>query len=195
MGIETLASSLLPTLGAAAPALQLAGAVTGAAGAYSSSQGAKAAYEAQAQVAANNAVIAGWQADDATMRGGKSATASRAKTLQLKGDQRAAMAANGIDLSVGSAQEILTDTDYFGQIDANTIVDNAAREAWGYRSQAANFGADASLLRSRADAESPWKAAGASLLTSAGKVASSWYGAEKTKGATKAPYYRDDGSY
>jgi hypothetical protein len=178
MGIET-AAAFLPALGSVAPALQTATGVLGAFGAYRSSQGAKDAYGAQAQVAENNAQIAQWQADDALARGAKAATATRVKTLQLEGDQRAALAANGVDLTVGSAADILRDSDYFGKIDANTVTDNAAREAWGHRMQGANFKGDALNLRNRADVESPWAAAGTSLLGSANRVASGWYTTNK----------------
>ncbi len=165
---------------------QVAGAGLSAVGAYNASAGAQAAYNAQAQVAENNAIIAGWQAADAIARGGKSATAVRLKTSQIKGDQRAAMAANGVDLGVGSAAEILADTDYFGAIDANQVIDNAAREAWGYRTTASNFTGDAAMLRSRAAAESPMMAGATSLLGSATKIAGGWYGASKSGGSTPA---------
>ena len=142
---------------------------------YDNSKANKAAYGAQAQINANNAQIARWQAEDALKRGDREASRSRMKTHQLKGTQRARMAANGVDLGVGSALNILNDTDFFGEIDATTIEDNAAREAWAIRNQAQNFASEASLLRSRADSESPWMAAGTSLLTSAGRVAANWY--------------------
>lgn len=156
--------------------MQIAGAGLSAVGAYQGSQASKAAYAAQAQIAQNNAQIAGWQAEDALARGGRDANRSRMRTRQVKGSQRAALAANGVDLGVGSALQILSDTDFFGEIDANTIKDNAAREAWALRNQAANFTSESALLRSRSDAESPWMAAGTSLLTSAGRVAGNWYG-------------------
>lgn len=168
MGIETIFTGL----GAAAPALQLAGAGLGAVSAYSNS---KSAYKAQAQVAQNNAIIAGWQADDALARGDRQATEVGRKTRQLKGRQRAAMAANGVDLGTGSALEILTDTDYFGAIDANATRDNASKEAWAIRNQAQGFTYEAGMAKARAGAESPLLSAGTSLLTSAGRVADRWY--------------------
>jgi len=171
MGIETIFTGL----GAAAPALQLAGAGLGAVSAYNNSRSAKSAYNAQAQVARNNAIIAGWQADDALARGDRQAAEVRSKTRQIKGRQRAAMAANGVDLGTGSALEILTDTDYFGEIDANTTRDNAAKEAWAIRNQARGFEYDAGMAKARAGAESPLLAAGTSLLTSAGRVSDRWY--------------------
>lgn len=175
MGIENLSSGLGTALGAVAPALQVVGAGASALGAFKSSQNNQAAYKAQAQVAQNNALIAGWQAQDALVRGDRAAQTSRSKTRQLKGTQRAALAANGVDLGEGSALNILTDTDYFGAVDAGTIKDNAAREAWVLRNQATGYSAEAGMLKDRASDESPWMAAGTSLLTSAGKVASNWY--------------------
>lgn len=155
--------------------LQLAGAGVQAAGAYQGSQATKQAYGMQAAAAERNAQVAGWQAEDATSRGRVAASHQRMKTSQLKGTQRARLAANGVDLGVGSALEILADTEYFGEIDANTITDNAAKEAWAIRQQASGFNADAAMLRTRAENEKPWLAAGGSLLTSAGRVAGQWY--------------------
>jgi hypothetical protein len=180
--------------------LQGAGAGASAYGAYSSSQASKAAYNAQAQIAENNAQLAEWQAEDATARGSVAASDQGLKTNQLKGTQRARMAANGVDLGVGSAQQILTDTDYFGAIDRARIVDNAAREAWGYRSQGTNFDSNANLLRQRAAAESPFLSAGTSLLTSAGKVSSNWYqGTAAASRETRATFsgvdYQKRGDY
>lgn len=162
-------------MAAAAPYMQYAGMAMSAVSAYSGSQASKNAYGAQAQVAQNNAQVAEWQAEDALRRGAVAASDQGTKNNQLKGTQRARLAANGVDLGQGSALQILADTDYFGDIDAGRIEDNAAREAWAIRQQAAGYRADASLLQSRADSERPWLAAGTSLLTSAGKVAGNWY--------------------
>lgn len=161
---------------AALPAMQYAGTAMSALSAVQGSAATKNATAAQAQVARNNAQIAGWQAEDAIQRGARSVTSSRIQTRQTKGSQIARMAANGIDVTEGSALNILTDTDQFGEIDANTIGDNAAREAWAIRQQAAGYNADASLLQSRSDSERPWMAGATSLLTSAGKVSERWYG-------------------
>lgn len=161
---------------AALPYMQYAGAAMSAVSAVQGSQANKQAYGAQAQVASNNAQVAGWQAEDALRRGARAASNSRIQTKQLKGAQIARMAANGIDVGEGSALNILTDTDQFGEIDANTITDNAAREAWAIRQQAAGYATEASLLQNRSDSERPWMSGATSLLTSAGKVAGNWYG-------------------
>lgn len=146
-----------------------------AAGAYNNSRNAKAAYGAQAQVGRNNAQIAGWQAEDALKRGDKDAMRVKTRANRLKGAQRAGFGANGVDMSTGSALQILSDTEYFGELDAGTVKDNAAKEAWALRNQAMGFTAEAGLMQGRADSESPALVAGTSLLTSAGSVASQWY--------------------
>ena len=45
----------------------------------------------------------------------------RLQTRRVKGAQRAALAANGVDIGVGSAAESLATTDIVGERDANTI--------------------------------------------------------------------------
>lgn len=173
MGIEF--GSLSSVLRTAAPVMQATGAVLGATTAFSNSKAAKGAAQTNARIQDLNAQIADWQAKDTIARGDKAAGAARLKSRQLKGSQRAALAANGVDLGFGSALDILNDTDLFGEIDAETIRDNAAREAWAIRQQAAGLRVDASTHRLRAANESPLLAASTSLLTSAGRVADRWY--------------------
>lgn len=144
-------------------------------GAYSSSQAAKTAYAGQAQVNRNNAQIAEWQAQDALQRGESTASKVRMRGNQLQGTQRAGLAYSGVDLGQGSAVQILTDTEYFTEVDAATAKDNAAREAWEARNKAAGFQSEASLFQSRSDAENPLLAGATSLLTNAGRVSRDWY--------------------
>jgi hypothetical protein len=158
------------------------GAGFSAVGAYSQAQSQQAALQAQAQVAENNATLSGWQADDAVQRGQMAASQVQLKGAQVKGAQRAAMAANGVDLSVGSPQAVLNDTDYYTAVDTNTVVDNAAREAWGYQSQARNYTDQAAAASSGASKISPWLSAGTSLLTSATTVAGRWYAGNRSAG-------------
>ena len=50
------------------------------------------------------------------------------------------------------------------------------RTAWGMRTQATNYQNEALAARATAGAINPGMSAASSLLTSAGHVASSWYG-------------------
>lgn len=154
--------------------MQAFGAVAGAGAAFNSARAQREGFEAQAQVARNNAQLQDWQAQDAIRRGQDAEQQQRLKVAGLKGSQRAALAANGFDLTEGSAVNLLTDTDLIGERDALTIRDNAVREAWGYRVQSANLQADAQGLASRGRAVNPIMAAGTTLLTGAGAVSERW---------------------
>lgn len=100
------------------------------------------AYEgAVAQKISNrvNADIATYQASQAITNGQTNVETSELSTAQVKGQQRAAMGANGVDLGSGSATDVLASTDLLGERDTATIMDNALRTAWGYKVQAAQY--------------------------------------------------------
>lgn len=156
-------------------ATQSAGAVASTVGAYSSSQMSAEAYAAQAAVATNNAKLAQQSAQDAISRGIIAEANQRQQTAQVKSTQRARMAANGIDINVGSAAAVQESTDFLGNLDALTIRENASREAAGYIRERNNDIMNAGLLKGRAGAENPLLSATSTLLTGAGQVASNYY--------------------
>lgn len=160
-----------------APAAIIAGVglATQIVGQVKQSQSQKQQAKQQAAVDENNSQFDSWLAGDAIARGRIEENASRQRTAQLKGTQRATLGARGIDLTVGSAEDILSDTDYMGEIDALTIRQNAEREAYGYSRQAAGLAGSADNLRSTAGAISPATAGLSTLLTGAGQVASAYY--------------------
>lgn len=155
--------------------LQVTGLASQVFGAYSAANAEKDALKYQSQVNDLNARMADMQAKDALERGNFAERNARMATRQQRGAQVASMAARGLDISEGSALNILTDTDYFGEQDALIIRDNAAKEAWGYRQQGRNYRGEAELLDNRSDAISPFRSSASTLLTGAGNVASSWY--------------------
>jgi hypothetical protein len=104
----------------------------------------------QAAVAKNNQRLAERQAEDALRRGDLAEDQQRRKTGLILGTQRAGLAGQGTALDEGSPLDIVGDTAMVGETDALTIRSNAEREAWGYRAQAMNFGAQADIERSRA---------------------------------------------
>lgn len=85
-----------------------------------------------------NANIAEQAAKDAISRGDIEAGRVRSGTRQTVGSQRAALAAQGIDVNTGSAADVQSDTARIGALDELTARNNAAREAWGYKVQAWN---------------------------------------------------------
>lgn len=98
-----------------------------------------------------NAQLARLQAEDAMSRGqsGSIQIASRAKSMI--GSQRAALAAQGIDIGSGSALDIQANTAQLAEMDAMTVRVNAAREAWGFDVQAVNYENQARLAETAAE--------------------------------------------
>lgn len=94
-----------------------------------------------------NASLARKQAEDAVSRGESSAMRAKVAARSMVGSQRAALAAQGIDIGSGSALDVQTNTAALAEIDIMTIRNNAAREAWGFNVQAADYGAKASLTK------------------------------------------------
>ena len=159
------------------PAIALAGAsiALGGLSAYNQYQTGKY----QAAVANQNADIAHAQANDAINNGNQAADQRRTQMRQQLGTQAATMAANGADLSSGTALDISGDTSQFGTLDALTTVNNAQREAYGYQVQESNY-------RSQASAASQQGNMGAftTLLTTPLNA----YGAYKLAGGTWNPF-------
>lgn len=113
------------------PALMAVQAVTGAYSTYM--QG-----KAQQSISKANARISELQAKDALKRGHEAEGISRQKTKKLIGSQRAALAAQGIRVDAGSALDIQLEAGDIGELDALTIRNNAAREAFGFMQEASN---------------------------------------------------------
>lgn len=165
----------LPLVAKVALGASAAGALTSTYAAYQSSRAQKAGLNYQSQVAANNAQLAEYEAQDAENRGVRDAAEHLRKTGALRDRQMNALAANNVDLSEGSALALLTDTQYLGERDAATIRTRGSRDAWARREQAKGYSADSVALRSQSDQISPMFNGMSSLLSGAGQVASNWY--------------------
>jgi hypothetical protein len=105
-------------------------------------------------ISKSNERLAKLRAEDALKRGQKREGASRGQYKKLLGKQRAAMAAQGIDIQSGSAQDIQEETQVVSELDALTIKLNAAREAFGYESQGRGFGMEGILEQQEGSARS-----------------------------------------
>lgn len=128
------------TSGAAKLALGLEGAQTGL-GFMQGQQAAQAASlrgRFENDVAERNAEIADKQAADAINTGTLDANRALGETGQQSSSTRAALAAQGVDITTGSAAAQTASQQLIGDVDALTIRDNAARQAWGFDVQAAN---------------------------------------------------------
>lgn len=177
------------SVGAAGVYLQAFGAVSSIIGSYYQADLAKTQaksqalnYEYQQQVAEINARSAEINAQQSLRAGEHRIAALTMEYGQKIGSAKASMAARGIVLGQGSAQEVVATTDVMKELDMLTVNSNAAREAAASRMQAASFrseglmaGASATAARGQADAISPWASTASSLIGEAGSVAQSWY--------------------
>ncbi len=99
-------------------------------------QQSKAAGEASVAANEANAGFATRNANEALKTGAFESDRQRLQTAAAIGTQRAGFAANGVDVNSGSAANVQDDTAALGELDALTISNNAAKEAWGYQTQA-----------------------------------------------------------
>lgn len=167
------------TLGLFSMGSSLLGGLLGAKGSYDSASASKEAYAIQAAIARANAQTSEAQAQIALENGQSAEQNTRLRTRQVIGSQRAAMAANGIDLGEGTATDILTTSTFMGERDALTVRDNASRQAWAYRVQGTNAINNANVMDQAGNAINPGMAAAGSLLTTASSVAGTWYNMKK----------------
>ena len=176
---------------------QIGGGLSSAVGGYYSANSQKSSLQFQSDIAGINASavqtvgdfnarIDEMGAQSALAAGQQQVAAQTLKAGQVMGAQRASLAANGVDLGQGSAAEVQASTSIMKDIDSNTIQANAIRNAWGYRTQGMNakLGADIQSMNlnttsavdsAAANGINPLVSGGTTLLTGAGKVASSWY--------------------
>ena len=152
----------------------IASMVVGGYSAYQSTKADKQQADYQTSVSAVNAQLSEQQAKDVEKRSVADIIARQRETARMCGEQINILAANGLDISTGSAASILEDTLMFGREDVNTIAENARREAYGYRTQAKNYASDAQAKSQYADSLNPNTSAGLTLLTGAPSIANTW---------------------
>lgn len=138
-----------------------------------SAKSAERTGEANAAIQRYNAQVSEMQAADAIERGREALDIHRVKTRRMIGAQRAAFAASGVDISDvdSTAQNVFADTLAMSEEDAIAIQTNAAREAWGFKTQARDYGLRGQIAR----AEGKDKALG-TMLSTAGTALYTKYG-------------------
>jgi hypothetical protein len=143
------------------------------------------AANSEADLADYNAAVATVQADDALARGAEEESRFRAGVRGMIGSQRAAFAAGNIDVAGGSALDVQADTAYLGELDALTIRNNAASEAWGYKVQSADLTKRADIARKsgvmlekagRTRANAAYLDTASSIVSSGGSLYTAKYG-------------------
>ena len=130
--------------------LMIGSTVMGGVGAIQQGNAAAASASYNAKVADMNAKLSERQARDAVERGAIEEQQQRIKTSAILGQQKAAMAANGVDLKFGSPLDALVDTATMGELDALTIRANTYREERDIRQQGLNAQGQAGMYRAEA---------------------------------------------
>ena len=143
-------------------AMPIASLAASAAGTVMQMQQQQAMADYNAAVARNNAIAQRQQAEaqanrlemeasDAQARGREEARQARLEKAQNIASQRAAFAASGVDVGSGTPVGVLQDTAESGERDALQIKNNAAREAWGLRTDAQDALYEAEVASTQAE--------------------------------------------
>jgi hypothetical protein len=115
--------------------------------AFQAAEGQSQAAQVSAAQLESNATVYEQAATDALLRGQREAEVQAMKGGLLRGEQRVALAASGVDLSSGTPADVIAAEAAMNALDVATLRANAAREAWGFKVQAAEKRAQAGLTR------------------------------------------------
>lgn len=164
----------------------IVGAGVSATGAIASGEATKTAAEYQAQIAANNAIIENQNAAYAVEAGQTQAAASSMKNAATLGKIKTSQAANNIDVNTGSEADVQASQRETGDLDAETVLNNAELTAYGYRTQATSDTAQSGLynLEGETALTGSELSAGGTLLSNASNLGFKWTGA----GGANAPF-------
>lgn len=146
-----------------------AGAIAGVAGSLFTGAATANAADYQAEVARNNAVTAGQNADYAARAGVVEAENKSQQGAAKQGNIKASMAANNVDVNSGSAVSVEKGAREEAVTDTATTEHNAMLQAYGYRTQQTGFQAQAGLESQEAESAPVGAAltAGGSFLNAA----------------------------
>lgn len=130
----------------------------------------------QSEVAHNNSIIAGRNAEYASAAGQQRAATVGARNAAVGGKIKTAQAANGVDVNSGSAVDVQAGASEAGQLDVLTEENNALLQAYGYKTQASNYDAQSVLDKTEASQALPsaWLKVGSDLISDASSLAGGW---------------------
>lgn len=114
--------------------------------------------------------------EDAEDRGRKDANRVRQQARRNQGTQRAQLAARGVAVDSGTALGLQEDTEYIGELDAATVLENSRREAEDLRFGAYGAGQQAKQYRTQKKL-----APVGTILTGSANAAGSYYSIEAAR--------------
>lgn len=124
------------------------------------------------------------QAKDVEARGAEAAGKIKRETAAIRGAQRAGYAGQGVAVDSGTPGMVGAETELYGELDAMTARNNAWREAWGLRNEAADI-----ALESQMKSKEAKRARRSTIVTGGLKALQSgmlagYYGSKAPKTAT-----------
>ena len=137
---------------AALPALAIASSVASAAGSVMGGMQANAQGKYESNIAKRNAALEVEAAHESVLAGQDERRNFWRKVAQTKGQQVAAMAANGIEVDTGTAARIQEDTQNLANEDAMNLYKNQDQRRRGYLINASNYVAEAKARRQQGKA-------------------------------------------
>lgn len=173
--------SIGSALGAIGTVASITGGVVGGVSSYQQGKATQAQYNYQAQIDKENAKIAEENAARTRQQGIEESRFQRMKTAQKVASQSVAMAANGVDVTQGTAVDVIGDTSAMGELDALQTRYNYETKAMQYDQQANNFLNQSSLdIISGQNAYragiTNGLASGLDGISKTAQVAEKWYG-------------------
>lgn len=114
---------------------------------YSQAKSEKQMADYSASVSEQNAKIREQQAIDAQNIGADNASAARQRWQRANATLRAVAGSGGVNPDTGTFGDLQDQNTITGETDMQTVLNNAQREAWGFKAEATNFRNDASLSR------------------------------------------------
>lgn len=180
-GAAGAATAGATTLSTVATVAGLAGTGISAIGAIEQGHAQAAEANYAAQVSKNNEVMAGQYAEQATQTGEQQAFMQGLRERQRQQSITAGIAASGVDVNTGSAADVRQSQRELGALDVETVRQQAALQAYGYRTQQTNFAAQSQLQSAEAgfDTTAGWLQGIGSLLSGA-----AYWGRFGTSGGT-----------
>ena len=157
-------------------ASSLASGLIGASGASASGAAQQQMYNYQAGVALLNKQIAEQNAEYTRNVGELQATKYGLQAAQQLGRIKVAQAASGLDVNSGSAAQIRSSQEMLTRTDLTQIRSNAAKTAYNFEAQGAQYGAQATLdTMAGMNARSAGMVnAASSIIGAAGSISSEW---------------------
>jgi len=155
---------------APAVAIPIVTLVTSLAATAYSAQAQSQAGKFQAAIARRNAEAQEKAARDAQARGLNEGVRLAMAAGQVRGAARAGFGTSGVELTSGSALDVLSDHAMFSELDKQSVKANAERESYGMHVQAGNY-----LAQGRADRATGNNAAIGTVIGGVSSAAGNYY--------------------